>query len=101
MSILFWRLLNYLLNHSCSEAKHYGLCWDFSIYGIIHFLLLRRFVGLEKYKKITAYFFWLPQVLKYLDYVFTGVFTFEMVIKVNKITFHLFLELCNIKSFGF
>uniref|UniRef100_A0A671NVM1 Voltage-dependent N-type calcium channel subunit alpha n=1 Tax=Sinocyclocheilus anshuiensis TaxID=1608454 RepID=A0A671NVM1_9TELE len=40
-------------------------------------------------------------VLKYLDYVFTGVFTFEMVIKVNKITFHLFLELCNIKSFGF
>lgn len=24
------------------------------------------------------------QVLKYLDYVFTGVFTFEMVIKVRK-----------------
>lgn len=25
------------------------------------------------------------QVLKYLDYVFTGVFTFEMVIKVRKL----------------
>lgn len=27
----------------------------------------------------------LLQVLKYLDYVFTGVFTFEMVIKVRKL----------------
>lgn len=29
--------------------------------------------------------FSLLQVLKYLDYVFTGVFTFEMVIKVRKL----------------
>jgi len=28
--------------------------------------------------------FSLSQVLKYLDYVFTGVFTFEMVIKVRR-----------------
>ena len=29
-------------------------------------------------------YFHLSQVLKYLDYVFTGVFTFEMVIKVRE-----------------
>jgi len=34
---------------------------------------------------------WFPQVLKYLDYVFTGVFTFEMVIKVNKTSFSVSL----------
>lgn len=30
------------------------------------------------------------QVLKYLDYIFTGVFTFEMVIKVRTCFSHLF-----------
>ena len=33
---------------------------------------------------LTFCFFFSSQVLKYLDYVFTGVFTFEMVIKVRR-----------------
>lgn len=39
----------------------------------------------ESSHRIFSYTLFL-QVLKYLDYVFTGVFTFEMVIKVRRLS---------------
>lgn len=98
MSILFWRLLNYSLNHSCSGAQHYGLHRFFFQYLWHHMISLAQMVcgTAEIRRKLllissTHTVLWFPQVLKYLDYVFTGVFTFEMVIKVNK----TFLSLCH------
>lgn len=35
-------------------------------------------------KKRFCFVYVCPQVLRYFDYVFTGVFTFEMIIKVGK-----------------
>lgn len=38
--------------------------------------------------------FWF-QVLKYMDYIFTGVFTFEMVIKVRRVVALVTAGLCS------
>lgn len=51
--------------------------WD----GIGHWAGMQR--AWRLYMVLFVLFMWILQVLRYFDYVFTGVFTFEMVIKVR------------------
>lgn len=51
--------------------------WD----GIGHWAGMQR--AWRLYMVLFVLFMWILQVLRYFDYVFTGVFTFEMVIKVK------------------